>query len=192
VAGLTACVLLWLNMCLGVGLKTSLPLAFLKRWRVADLHQFTAPLSLAFLGLHIAVLVQLKQQPFSFPELWIPFLRSAQASLGIAALYLIIFVIATSYLRRHLSLLAWRTVHALSVVAYGLGVAHALLAGPDADAAWARLMYWSTNGVLVVLVARRVWLTRNVRLARRAAVAANAHLATEVGSATIQPGLNRS
>jgi len=46
VAGLTAYVLLWLNACVGLGLKTYLPLPFLTRWRVTDLHQFTALLSL--------------------------------------------------------------------------------------------------------------------------------------------------
>jgi DMSO/TMAO reductase YedYZ heme-binding membrane subunit len=191
VAGLTAYVLLWLNVCLGLGLKTSVSLPFLKRWRAVDLHQFTALLALAFLGLHIAVLVQLKQQPFSLPEVWIPVLRSVEATLGITALYLIILVIATSYLRRHLNLLAWRTVHALSMVSYVLAVAHALMAGPDGDASWARLLYWSTNSVLVALFARRVWLTRRVQLRRRLSVPPNPLYPSEIGSASIQPGLNR-
>jgi predicted ferric reductase len=189
VAGLTAYVLLWLNVCLGLGLKTSLP--FLRRWRVADLHQFTALLSLAFLGLHIAVLVQLKRQPFSLAEVSVPLLRSMPSSLGITALYLLILVIATSYLRRHLSVLMWRTVHGLSLLSYGLGVAHALLAGPDGDTSWARLMYWSTNSVLVALVARRACLFRRARLARHMGVAVDPRLSAEGVSAAIQPGLNR-
>ena len=189
VAGLTAYVLLWLNVCLGLGLKTSLPL--LRRWRVADLHQFTALLSLAFLGLHIAVLVHVKQQPFSLAEVLVPLLRTMPASLGIAALYLLILVIATSYLRRHLSVLMWRTVHALSLVAYGLGVAHALLAGPDAEMPWARLMYWSTNCVLVALVARRAWFAHRVRRDPHRGAVANPHMPIEVVSAATQPGLNR-
>jgi len=191
VAGLTAYVLLWLNVCIGLALKTNLPLPLLNRWRVTDLHQFTALLSLAFLGLHIAALVQLKQQPFSVAELAVPLLRSVPASLGIVALYLIIVVIATSYLRRHLSVLVWRTVHGLSLVAYGLGVAHALLAGPDGDTAWAPFMYWTTNSVLVALVARRAWFARRVRLDRHRGAVANPHMPAEAGSGATQPGLNR-
>jgi sulfoxide reductase heme-binding subunit YedZ len=160
VAGLTAYVLLWLNMCLGVGLKSALPLPFLKRWRIADLHQFVALLSLGFLGLHIAVLVGLKQRPFSLAELWVPQLRSVEATLGITALYFSLLVLATSYLRRHLNLLVWRSVHGLSFVAYALGVAHAVMAGPDGDAWWAGFMYWSTNTVLLALVGRRIWRVR--------------------------------
>ncbi len=163
VAGLTAYSLLWLNVCIGLGLRTSLPLPYLKRWRVADLHQFMGLLSMGFLGLHIVVLVGLKQQPFAFAELWVPQLRSAQATLGVCALYLTLLVIVTSYLRRYLNLLVWRSVHGLSVVAYALGLAHGLIAGPDGEALWTRLMYWSTNALLVALFARRIWLFRRIR-----------------------------
>jgi len=156
VAGLTAYVLLWLNVCLGLGLKTSLPL--LKRSRVVDLHQFTALLSLAFLGLHIAVLVQLKQQPLSLSEVWIPLVGSASATLGIIALYLSLLVMATSYLRRHLNALVWRSVHGLSLLAYAIGVAHALMAGPDRDAVWVTLIFLVTNSIVLMLVVCRVRL----------------------------------
>ena len=161
-AGLTTYVLLWLNICVGLGLRTAVPL-FLKRWRVADLHQFIGLLSLGFLLLHIVVLVQLKQRPFSFAELCVPQLRSAEATLGIASLYVTLLVIATSYLRHYLNLVVWRSVHGLSLVAYGCGLAHALMAGSDGDALWARIMYMSTNAVLLCLIVRRIWLMRQPR-----------------------------
>src|SRR5436190_1402393 len=105
VAGLTAYILLWFNVCIGLGLRTSLRLPFVKRWRVAALHQFIAVLSLGFLALHIVILVGLSQQSFSFVELWVPSLHSAQATLGIIALYLTVLVVATSCIRRHLNMM---------------------------------------------------------------------------------------
>src|SRR5258708_35004401 len=71
VAGLTAYVLLWLNVSIGLGLRTSVGPPFVKRWRVADLHQFIAVLSLGFLARHIIILVGLRQHAFSFVELWV-------------------------------------------------------------------------------------------------------------------------
>jgi hypothetical protein len=125
---------------------------------VADLHQFIAVLSLGFLALHIVVLVGLRQQAFSFVELWVPLLRSAQATLGIIALYVTVLVVATAGLRRHLNLKVWRSMHGLSLVGFGLGLGHALMAGPDGNAPWARLLYWSTGAALVALLAHRAWL----------------------------------
>ncbi len=167
VAGLTAYALLWLNVCIGLGLRASVGLPIMKRWRAADLHQFVAVLALGFLALHVVVLLGLRQQAFSFVELWVPLARSAPATIGIVALYLTVLVVVTSGLRRHLDVKVWRAMHGLSLVGFALGLGHAVMAGPDANAPWARLMYWSTAAVLVVLLTHRLWLVGRPRTRRR-------------------------
>src|ERR1051326_3134164 len=89
-AGLGAYMVLSLDMCLGLALSSWLRLPLLPRWRISDLHQFTGLLGLGLLMTHLAVLVGLRQEPFSIPEMLVPFFRQVSPVapvLGISALY---------------------------------------------------------------------------------------------------------
>jgi hypothetical protein len=118
-----------LNVCIGLGLRTSLQLPVVRRLPVADLasvHRGTRCLAFS----PYVVLVGLRRQAFSFVEAMRSLLRSTQATLGIFALYLTIVVVATSCVRSHLHLKVWRSVHGLSLVGFALGLGHALVVGP--------------------------------------------------------------
>jgi predicted ferric reductase len=162
-AGLAVYVVLWLDMCLGVMLTTMVNMPYLRRWRTGDLHQFLALLGLGLLATHIAVLVGLQQQPFSASDLLVPLSRQINPVaplLGIAALYTVVLVSAVSYARRYVAVRLWRLVHLLTFVAFGLSLAHAMVAGPDGGLLWIRVLYAATALILGVLT-----LTRVVRVA---------------------------
>ena len=164
-AGLGAYLVLWLDMCFGVALTGWFRVPFAPRWRVADLHQFTGTLGLGLLGMHVAVLVGLQQQPFSIPDMLVPFARQINPIpplLGISAVYVMLLVVAISRARRRVGARIWRAVHLLSFAGFALSLVHARLAGPDSTAGWLRAMYVGTVVILACLTIGRV-----VRVANR-------------------------
>jgi methionine sulfoxide reductase heme-binding subunit len=150
-AGLTAYVLLALNVCLGLMVRTRAVDWLLARWRAFDLHQFTALLALGFVLLHIFSLLGDHFIGFSVGQLLLPLAsdyRPPAVALGIVAFYLIAGIIASFYLRRLLGYRAWRAIHYLTFAAFFLTLAHGILAGSDSSAPWAMLLYWA-GGVSV-------------------------------------------
>jgi predicted ferric reductase len=158
-AGLSTYVVLWADMCLGVALTGRIALPLLPRWRMGDLHQFTGLLALGLLATHVAVLVGLKEQAFTIPELLVPLARQINPLgplLGIAGLYVIVLVSVISHARRYVGLRLWRLVHTFSFVGFGLALGHALAAGPDAAVPGARALYIGSMLILALLTVRRV------------------------------------
>jgi sulfoxide reductase heme-binding subunit YedZ len=158
-AGLGAYLMLWLDMCLGVALGGTLAARSVPRWRLADLHQFTASLGLGLLLLHIGTLVGLRVEPFTPAELFVPFVRQVNPVapvLGIAGFYVLLLVTGISHARRQVGVRIWRSVHRLSFVGFALCVAHAVVAGPDLANAWTAVIYAATLSVLGILVLLRV------------------------------------
>jgi len=148
-------------MCLGVALTGWLRPPFLARWRIGDLHQFTGLLGLGLLATHVSVLIGLRDSPFTVLELFVPLQRQVNPLaplLGISALYVVALITAASHARRLLGLRLWRAVHTLSFVGFGLALAHAVAAGPDASSTWVNGLYVTTVVVLAVLTACRVRL----------------------------------
>ena len=57
-------------------------------------------------------------------------------ALGVISLYLVVALIATSLLRRHLSQRVWRLVHWSSYLMWPLAFGHTVTSGTDALAPW--------------------------------------------------------
>jgi sulfoxide reductase heme-binding subunit YedZ len=66
--------------------------------------------------------------------------RPVWTGLGIVGGYLAAALGLSFYLRRHIGARLWRRAHRLTVVVYGLALAHALGAGTDAGSPWLRWM----------------------------------------------------
>lgn len=150
-AGFTAYALLTLTVCLGLLVRTRLLDAVLARWRSFDLHQFTALLALGFVALHIFSLLGDHYIGFQLDQLFIPLAspyRPAQVALGIIALYLLIIVVGSFYVRRTISYGTWRAIHYATFGLFVLVLAHGVLAGTDSGELWARDVYWG-SGLLV-------------------------------------------
>ena len=76
---------------------------------------------------------------------------------GIFAVYVLILVAPTFYLRRMVGLSRWRFVHRFVLVFYGLSVWHALILGLDVGYySWVRPLIWLLQIPLLVLLIRRL------------------------------------
>ncbi len=160
-AGIGAYLALWFDMCLGVALTGWLKPPFLARWRIGDLHQFTGLLGLGLLATHIGLLIGLQNMPFTPAEILVPFLRQVHPIapvFGVSALYVLLLVTLISHARRFVGLRVWRSIHLLSFVGFGLTLAHAVAAGPDASNALVIGLYVVSVSILGALTLRRVRL----------------------------------
>ncbi|MDQ3856595.1 MAG: hypothetical protein M3281_09410, partial [Chloroflexota bacterium] len=100
-AGLSAYVFLWLDVCLGLAVQRSPGNGPMPRWRIYDLHQFTAPVALGLLAMHVGSLLGDRYIGFTTSQLLVPLTssyRPFQVALGIIAMYLLLLILASSYL----------------------------------------------------------------------------------------------
>ena len=76
---------------------------------------------------------------------------------GIFAVYILVLVAPTYYLRRMVGLSRWRFVHRFVLVFYGLSVWHALVLGLDVGYySWLRPLIWLLQVPLLALLIRRL------------------------------------
>ncbi len=159
-AGLSAYLMLFLNVVFGLAVHTKVMDKIYARWKSLDLHQFTTLLALGLLAIHGLALLGDHYIGFSMPEILVPLLspyRPLWTAIGIIAAYLVGLVAASSYLRKHMSYSTWRSLHYLSFGAYVLALGHGIMAGTDTSQPWAQAMYWSTGAIIAVLM---VWRFR--------------------------------
>jgi methionine sulfoxide reductase heme-binding subunit len=79
--------------------------------------------------------------------------RPFAVALGTVSLYLAVLVGASAALAGRLVGRAWRPIHHIALVIFGLSWAHGLLAGSDTPRL--RLMYAVTGGLVAVLAVSR-------------------------------------
>src|SRR6266567_5402799 len=143
--GLTAYLLLALSVCLGLLVRTRIMDWLAARWRWFDLHQFAALLALGFVLLHVLSLLGDHYIGFSLDELLIPFAspyRPLEVAAGVLALYLMLVVVASSYLRPLIAYRTWRALHYATFALFVLALVHGIFAGTDGGEAWASALYW--------------------------------------------------
>jgi cytochrome b561 len=128
-----------------------------------DLHRYLASLALAFTAIHLAALWADSFVAFGPVELFVPMATNwspGAVSWGIVALYLLVAVQVTSWLRRRLSKRTWHAVHMTSLPLFAIATVHGAQAGSDsANAAlqWAGL---AGCALVVFLVLYRVLAPR--------------------------------
>jgi len=160
-AGLGAYLVLFINVCLGLGVHTRIVDRVLARWQAVDLHQFTALLALGLLGVHLAALLADHFIGFTLPQLLVPFAspyRPVPTAFGVVALYLLVAITASFWMRQRIGQRAWRTLHYATFGAYVLALLHGLLAGTDASTGWGWALYWSTGWIVLMLTLWRFGL----------------------------------
>lgn len=175
-AGFTAYALLTLTVCFGLLVRTKLMDALVARWRTFDVHQITALIALAFIGLHIFALLGDQYVGFHLSELFVPFTapyRPTQVTLGIVALYLMLVIAGSFAVRRSIGYETWRAIHYLTFGAFLLALGHGVLAGTDTGEPWARAIYWGTGLLVAALTGWRIRRDANRRRPEQSAVAAD-------------------
>lgn len=168
-AGIGAYVMLFLSVAWGL-VSTTAPFGKRVAKQSANLvHQFMATCGLLLLGIHLGGLLIDRFVPFSVPDLFVPLrssYRPVAVAVGIVAMYLLVFVMVTSWLRKPIGTKWWRRTHLLAVPTFTLAMLHGIFAGSDT----ARPIMWWTYvvtglAVLFLVVVRA--LTVGLRPERR-------------------------
>ncbi len=157
-AGLSAYLMLFLNVVLGLAVNTRVMDALVARWRSFDLHEFTALLAMGLLAIHGLSLLGDQYIGFTLPQILLPFnlpYRPFWTAMGILAFWILVVITASSYIRKQLGYKTWRAIHYLSFVAFLMGLAHGIMAGTDSTMPWAQGLYLSTGLIVLLLTIRR-------------------------------------
>ncbi|HVA23043.1 MAG TPA: ferric reductase-like transmembrane domain-containing protein, partial [Chloroflexota bacterium] len=158
-SGLVGYALLFLSVCLGLAIKTRFLDPLVPRWQNFDLHQFTALLATAFIGLHIFSLLGDHYIGFTLESLLVPLQASYKpewVSVGIVAFYLFLIVTFSFYIRSSIGQKTWRALHYLTFAVFFMGLLHGLFAGSDTEA-WAKFLYWGTAVAVTGVTGLRIW-----------------------------------
>ena len=110
------------------------PLPGLPRFAVSGLHRNLSLLAAAFVALHVLTAVADGYVNIPLTSAVVPLTSSYERiwlSLGAISLDLIIALIVTSLLRRHLSRRAWRAVHLLAYLSWPVAWVHSFFSSGD-------------------------------------------------------------
>ena len=137
-AGLSAMVLLTVNVLLGLMLSTHYyPPA---RWwsygrrRIFDVHNWTAYIALGLVFLHPTILLFSRSAGFYLTDVLWPVNSPGQRlynCLGAIALYLVTCVVITSYLRKRLGFKVWKALHYIAYGAAAVLFVHGIIIDPN-------------------------------------------------------------
>jgi cytochrome b561 len=86
---------------------------------------------------------------------------------GVIAMYAMLLMLVSSWLRKHYRVRAWRAVHLLAVPAFVQSMLHGIYAGADATRPWMYATYIATGVIVVSLLVLRGLVAR-MRPMRRA------------------------
>jgi len=154
-AGLMGYFLIWLSTAWGLVVSSKILDSILERVFTYDFHEYLSWLGLAFIGIHVIVLMADKYLPYTIWQVLIPFLspyRSFWVGVGIIAFYLSLLVTVTYYLRAKIGMATFRKIHYLSLVSYVGATLHGLYAGTDSVLPIANLLYKGTFLVTFFLI----------------------------------------
>jgi len=136
-AGLTAMVLLTINILLG--LLISVRYSPVRSWPhrripVFDIHNWTAYIALALVGLHPTILLFSSTAKFKWLDILWPLGSPGQRlynCFGASAFYLLLIVVITSYLRRRIGRPLWKLLHYIAYGVAALVYVHGTLIDPN-------------------------------------------------------------
>lgn len=169
-AGIGAYVLLFLSVAWGLVGTTSVFGARVAKATAVTIHQFLATAALLMLGVHVGLLLADSFMPFRPLDVLVPLhatFRPVGVAFGVLAMYAMVIVLASSWLRRRVGPAWWRRLHQLAAPAFVLAMVHGVFAGTDATRPWMWWLYVGTGLAVLFLVIVR-GLTAGVRPERHA------------------------
>lgn len=159
-SALVAYGLLWMAMVFGLLMTNRMsrvwpggPVAF-------DLHQHASLLGLAFALFHALILMGDRYIQADLRQILIPFAYDGYnplwVGLGQVGIYLMAIIGFSFYIKGAIGRTAWRAIHFISFVMFGLALAHGVWSGSDSELPWIQGMYWFTGGSVLFLTAYRI------------------------------------
>ena len=167
-AGIGSYLMLFLSVAWGLVATTSIVTKRISKPSANLFHAFVASAGLALLGVHLGLLLVDGFMPFSLAEITVPMAseyRPVAIAAGIAAMYAIVIVIVTSWLRTSIGTVWWRRLHVLAVPAFTMALVHGVFAGTDTERPWMFALY-AVTGLLVVFLTLVRALTYGYRAPR--------------------------
>lgn len=138
-SGVVSLILLTIALALGVVDVRRYSTPRWPRFLIDSLHRSTSLLAVVFLALHILTTVLDGFTSISLADAVIPFgssYRPFWLGLGAVAFDLLIALVLTSLLRRHLGYRAWRFTHWFAYACWPIALAHGLGTGSDTGFPW--------------------------------------------------------
>jgi len=162
-SGVVSLLLLTAAVLLGVASVRRWSARRLPRFVVAGLHRNVTLLAVVFVCVHVVTAVADGYVPIRLVDAFVPFVsryRPVWLGLGALAFDLILALIASSLLRRHLGRRAWRSMHWLAYACWPLALAHGLGTGGDFGAGWMKVLTAACAAVALLAVVWRLALDR--------------------------------
>jgi len=162
-SGLVAYLVLFINFYLGVGLKTKFLDKALGRWRIFDLHQFTAMVGGALVILHVLALLGDSYFHFTWSALLVPLsspYRPFWTALGVIGLYGGVALALSAWFRRFIGQKIWKIIHYVSYLLFFSILVHGIKAGTDSSMLWVQAMYILTGTSAAFLLLWRFLIYR--------------------------------
>jgi DMSO/TMAO reductase YedYZ heme-binding membrane subunit len=157
-AGIGAYVMVFLSVAWGLVSTTGALGRQISKASATTIHQFVATCGLFLLAIHLGGLLVDSFMPFGVSDVMVPGLssyRPAATAFGVIAMYSIVFVIVTSWMRRKIGTKWWRRSHLLAVPMFVLSMMHGVFAGSDSTRPWMWWTYIGTGAMVTFLVVVR-------------------------------------
>ena len=154
-AGIAAYGMLWLAVAWGLAATTSAVSNRVSKQASTLFHQFAASAGLLLLAIHMGLLVIDKFMPYSLLDTLVPMrstFRPVAITFGVVAMYGVVIVMVTSWLRKPIGTLWWRKMHLLAVPAFTLAFAHGVFSGTDTNRNWMIVLYAVTGTLVLFLI----------------------------------------
>jgi len=162
-AGMVAYLLLWLSVVVGLLQSTAFLKGATSPLANIDIHQYVSVGALYATTFHAVVLGWDRFVPFSVLEILVPFTsdyKRVLTALGGLALYVMIGVTVTTYLRGKLSPKLWRAIHLSSLGGFAFALLHGWMMGTDSASPIVSFMYRFTGLSILVLTGWRFYRAR--------------------------------
>jgi sulfoxide reductase heme-binding subunit YedZ len=130
-------------------------------WVIDEIHQFLGTLFGILVGAHLLTLFLDPFISFSLVNFIVPLnepYSPLAVDFGVVALWTVVLVLGSSWLRRHLPHRCWRALHYLGFATFVLVTLHGLLAGTDSSMLWMRAVYLVAAVAIGFLVLMRVFM----------------------------------
>jgi sulfoxide reductase heme-binding subunit YedZ len=156
-SGVVSLILLTGVVALGIATTNRWRAGRLPRFVTLSLHRNVSLLAVAFVAIHVLTALIDPYAAVTVLTIVVPFVAHGRAfwvGLGAVSLDLVLALIVSSLLRRHLSQRLWRGIHWLAYVSWPVALAHGLGMGTDAGTFWLQLI---TAACVLLVGAAIVW-----------------------------------
>jgi sulfoxide reductase heme-binding subunit YedZ len=161
VAGLASYASLAVALFTGIALRTAVLDWLGSNRALRSLHEYTTVLWIPLAVVHVLALLLDQTARVGLLDFFVPFRApygTLAIGLGTLSVDVLIVVTITSFFKRRMRPDAWRWLHRLAYVAFGLIFLHAVLGGTDFSDPAVSAITWATAAALTVLaLARVVW-----------------------------------